>query len=186
MTGRAKWDAWNNAGTTWQGRRGEAEEEYLNRAKGFGWSPGEAPPPSVSTGDEAEPTVEELLSRPDEISTGVAGGRFGMGPSVSSMAIPKPEVNDGGRIHGFAVSGDVAGLESLLEADPSIDLNEKDEYGFTALHLASDRGNTDVVKVLVSRGADLTLKDEDGLTALDLAQEASRDDIAALLESSSS
>jgi ankyrin repeat protein len=75
--------------------------------------------------------------------------------------------------------------------------------GYTALHLAADRGNTATVELLLKHGADKTLKvstlpavyiaciisifftkkDADGYTAADLAGIAQRPDIVALLDS---
>lgn len=71
--------------------------------------------------------------------------------------------------------------------------------GYTALHLASDRGHIAVVKLLLERGANPSLKvsllftmvgasltleqDADDLTAVELARVSEHDDIARLLES---
>jgi ankyrin repeat protein len=39
----------------------------------------------------------------------------------------------------MAATGDLDGLKSSLESD-QLNVNAKDEYGFTFLHLAADRG----------------------------------------------
>ena len=73
--------------------------------------------------------------------------------------------------------------------------------GYTALHLACDRGNLATVKVLLKHGADQTLKashsfmhrwcicaqkcsvqDQDELTALELAETCSHDEIVKVLK----
>ena len=76
------------------------------------------------------------------------------------------------------------------------------EQGYTALHLAADRGNVATVEFLLKQGADKTLKvslrvmepleripflkrttqDTDGYTATDLATIAQQHNIVALLE----
>jgi ankyrin repeat protein len=43
--------------------------------------------------------------------------------------------------------------------DDGIDVNTTFRYGATALSFASDRGNVDVVKLLIDRGADVNVTD---------------------------
>jgi|SRR5579864_56131 len=50
-----------------------------------------------------------------------------------------------------------------------ISVEEKDELGRTALHMAVLEDDTNDVKVLLSRGALLTEKDNNGLTPVDYA-----------------
>ena len=54
-------------------------------------------------------------------------------------------------------SGDVAAVTKLL--DQGVDVNTKFRYGATALFKAAERGHTEVVKLLLARGADVTVKD---------------------------
>ena len=77
------------------------------------------------------------------------------------------------------------------------------DQGYTALHLAADRGNVATVELLLKQGADKALKvcararpsfvdfflflkrtiqDTDGYTAMDLATIAQQHDIVVLLE----
>lgn len=53
--------------------------------------------------------------------------------------------------------GDVALVTSLL--DKGAEVNAKFRYGTTALFKAAERGHTDVVKLLLARGADVSVKD---------------------------
>lgn len=53
--------------------------------------------------------------------------------------------------------GDVAAVTSLL--DKGADVNAKFRYGATALFKAAERGNADIVKLLIARGADATVRD---------------------------
>jgi len=61
----------------------------------------------------------------------------------------------------------LATAEALLDAGAAIDA--RDARGRSALHYAASVGYTDVVKLLVERGADLKAVDVDGLTPLDAA-----------------
>ena len=53
--------------------------------------------------------------------------------------------------------GDVAAVTTFL--DKGVDVNAKFRYGQTALFKAAERGHTEVVKLLLARGADVTVKD---------------------------
>ena len=117
FTGRAKWDSWQEAGTKYLTKTdpdGAAQARYLGIAKSLGWEPG-------ATADD------------DLLGDGMGGERentggivTGTGVSVSTMVAPKPD--DLGTIHGLAIVGDVQTLEKMLIAEPSLDLNQKDEY----------------------------------------------------------
>jgi ankyrin repeat protein len=54
--------------------------------------------------------------------------------------------------------------------------------GFTALHLAADRGHAPAVAYLLSLGADKTILDPDEQTALEIATISGRDDVVELLQ----
>jgi ankyrin repeat protein len=53
--------------------------------------------------------------------------------------------------------GDMAMATALL--DKGADVNAKFRYGTTALFKAAERGHTDIVKLLIARGADVSVKD---------------------------
>ena len=55
--------------------------------------------------------------------------------------------------------------EILLEEEPSI-VNEKDDEGYTALHLAVIAGNTPLIDVLLENSADVQETDNEGHTAI--------------------
>jgi uncharacterized protein len=63
-----------------------------------------------------------------------------------------------------AGAGDLARVKSLIAA--KADVNAKDEYGLTALILASMRGRVDVVRALLAAKADVNTKSNTGGTAL--------------------
>ncbi|KAF9646125.1 ankyrin [Thelephora ganbajun] len=171
FTGRAKWDSWQEVGTRYLVQfdpDGAAQGRYLEIAKSLGWKPGaSADDDSLGHGMDGE----------RESTKGVVTGT---GVFVSTMSAPKDD--DSGTIHGLAITGDAQKLEKMLIAEPSLDLNRKDEYGYTALHLACDRGNLEIVELLLKRGVDRTLKDPDELTALELAETCGHDEIVKILK----
>jgi ankyrin repeat protein len=58
-------------------------------------------------------------------------------------------------------------MKAVMEAlEKDADVNAKDEYGKTALMLASEYGNLDIVKQLIAKGAYINAKDNEGKTAL--------------------
>lgn len=63
----------------------------------------------------------------------------------------------GAELRKVATQGDLAKVRALL--DQGTDVNAKSEYGATALSFASDKGHTEVVKLLLERGADPNVED---------------------------
>ncbi|KAH9044808.1 ankyrin [Lactarius pseudohatsudake] len=108
-----------------------------------------------------------------------------LGWKEGSSAAVDDETEDGGGGGGGIGDGhihDVAAVSAFLSSNEGADINVRDEYGYTALHLAADRGNVAVVEFLLKQGADKTLQDTDGYTATDLATIAQQHDVVALLE----
>ena len=70
--------------------------------------------------------------------------------------------------HRFAPTGMLAAVKYLIEelhADP----NAKDHEGNTALHNAAARGDVEMIRYLVSKGADVTAVNREGKTTADMA-----------------
>lgn len=65
--------------------------------------------------------------------------------------------------------GDVDGVKNLIESGTNI--NQK-SCGMTPLMFAARQNKTDMVKLLLSRGAKLKIKSDKGLTALDYAKKS--------------
>jgi len=59
----------------------------------------------------------------------------------------------------------LACVEAILDAEPTL-LDDRDEEGYTPLHLAVIAGNLDVAKNLLARGADANAADNEGHTAV--------------------
>ena len=73
-----------------------------------------------------------------------------------------------GNAHRFAPSGMLAAVKYLIE-DLGTDPNVRDADGNTALHHAASRGDNEMIKYLVSKGADVTLVNRGGQTTVDMA-----------------
>jgi len=67
----------------------------------------------------------------------------------------KQELND--QLYEAVRKGDVAAVTAALEH--GADVNAKFRYGTTALFKAAERGNTEITKILLDRGADVKVKD---------------------------
>ena len=104
---------------------------------------------------------------------------------TQSAAAPQPPatkataaVNE--ELWNAARDGDVARVTRALEK--GADVNAKTRYGATALTFAADKGRTDVVKLLIERGADINAQDSFyQMRALDMAMMNSHSDVALLL-----
>jgi ankyrin repeat protein len=57
----------------------------------------------------------------------------------------------------------------FLVAETGADVNAKDSFNYTALHGAAYRGDNDVTKYLVSKGAKLDVRSKSGQTLTDMA-----------------
>ena len=60
----------------------------------------------------------------------------------------------------YVESGDTEGVKSLIKE--GVDVNSKDEDGWTPLHLAAYSGKKDVAKLLLDKGAEVTATITDG------------------------
>jgi ankyrin repeat protein len=79
-------------------------------------------------------------------------------------------------------AGDLARVQSALAADAGA-LNRKDtRFGATPLHWAALKGNVEIVKFLVAKGADQNATNRDGETPLRVAERAKRSEVIALLK----
>ncbi|EAY06402.1 hypothetical protein TVAG_403590 [Trichomonas vaginalis G3] len=74
-------------------------------------------------------------------------------------------------------------IPSLVECFLSIgaNINEKDSYGETALHIAAEHNSTETAELLISHGANVNEKDIDEQTALPYASHYNNKEIAELL-----
>jgi ankyrin repeat protein len=70
--------------------------------------------------------------------------------------------------HRYAPSGLLAAVKYLIE-ETGADVNAADHEGNTALHHAAARGDVEMIKYLVSKGADVTRVNREGQTTADMA-----------------
>ena len=70
--------------------------------------------------------------------------------------------------HRYAPSGLLAAVKYLIE-EAGADVNAADHEGNTALHHAAARGDVEMIKYLVSKGADVTRVNREGQTTADMA-----------------
>jgi ankyrin repeat protein len=70
--------------------------------------------------------------------------------------------------HRFAPGGMMAAVKYLIE-DLHADVNARDHEGNTALHNAASRGDVEMIKYLVSKGADVKVTNRFGQTTADMA-----------------
>ena len=130
FTGRAKWDAWKETGQKYADRA-QAEERYIDLAKGLGWKPGSAAPAAEETRMDTE--GEEDIWDSEETSRARKGSGGGMGNRVSTMEHGVEDERDKDSIHGLATAGNEEGLRAFLNANPSFNVNELDEHVRRAL-----------------------------------------------------
>ena len=78
-----------------------------------------------------------------------------------------------------------ASKEDLKEAVKLIlagaDVNAKNDYGLTALMIASKKGYKEIVQILIKTGADLDTTDKDSITALMIASRNGHKDVVRIL-----
>lgn len=116
----------------------EAEKRYTEIAKGFGWD--EASTTQASTSSKTAQSADEEInfdSDEEDLRKGPTrpvggssreGGSMEGGMSVKVSVMAQPATSGDVSIHGLTVGGDAERLKTLLEIDPSIDINEKDDY----------------------------------------------------------
>jgi len=84
-------------------------------------------------------------------------------------------------IHDAARAGDLAKVESLVQADPSVVSSIDEKYGQTPLHVAAFNDHKGVVEYLLAHKADVNAKSKNGSTPLHLAAAKGNKEIVELL-----
>ena len=73
-----------------------------------------------------------------------------------------------GNSHRHAPGGMLAAVKYLVD-ELGVDVNARDHEGNTAVHHAASRGDTEMVRYLVTKGADVTAVNREGQTTVDMA-----------------
>jgi len=83
-------------------------------------------------------------------------------------------------IHQFAINGDAAGASAELAKHPD-ELNLPEDDGLTPLHLAAENCHTNVVVLLLDKGAKIGVQAKNSDTPLHLAAQEGCVDVVAIL-----
>lgn len=130
--------------------------------------------------------VQSLLAAHANVNGGGTGVR-GLVP-IASGRNPNSYTHTGYTALGLAAStGSIEVVQALLDANaqraanPSLAVNAKQPGGKTPLTIASAKGRSDVVRLLLAAEADVSTADGGGKTALMLALENGHPEVAELL-----
>lgn len=85
-------------------------------------------------------------------------------PDTKTAPAPKPSLYSPEAFRKAALDGKLRVIEVCLK--DNLDVNEKDNNGFTALAMAAYNGHTKVVKLLLKNGAEVDIRDSKGMTPL--------------------
>jgi ankyrin repeat protein len=120
------------------------------------------PPERGEFGDVGRREVKDVSGLPP-----VPTGGPGVPPLLAAAGVGYGE-GFAGNSHRFAPGGMLAGVKYLVE-EMHADVNARDYDGNTALHHAAARGDLEMVKYLVEKGADPQIVNREGQTTVDMA-----------------
>ena len=88
--------------------------------------------------------------------------------SISDNNIKLEEIESNIELLKFSKKGDKEKVLEILN-NPKVNINYKNENGWTALHYACDEGNLKIVEILIKAHIDINIKNNDKKTALHLS-----------------
>jgi ankyrin repeat protein len=124
------------------------------------------PADSAAAVDEEEEDEEEKLD-PSGLAKVPEGGPSTY-PIHAASGVGYGENYSEGNVHRHAPGGWLTSITYLVE-EMGADVNARDQNGYTALHHAASRGDIDVLRYLVEKGADVTVVSRKGQTPADMA-----------------
>jgi ankyrin repeat protein len=114
------------------------------------------------TGDAGRREVRDVSGLPP-----IPTGGPGVPPLLAAAGVGYGE-GFAGNSHRHAPGGMLAAVKYLVE-ELGADVNARDHEGNTAAHHAASRGDTEMIRFLVSKGANVTLVNREGQTTVDMA-----------------
>ncbi len=120
------------------------------------------PPERPEVGDAGRREMKDVSGVPP-----IPTGGPGVPPLLAAAGVGYGE-GFAGNSHRFAPIGQLAAVKFLVEV-VGADVNARDHEGNTAMHHAASRGDVEMLKYLVSKGADPKLVNREGETTLDMA-----------------
>lgn len=80
-------------------------------------------------------------------------------------------------------NGDAKEIQNLLDKGHDVDTRDSDDC--TSLHWAADKGNVEIIRLLIQRGASLIAKDVDGMTPIEYAELSDQEEAKQLIKRAS-
>uniref|UniRef100_A0A061RY16 Achain crystal structure of engineered northeast structural genomics consortium target n=1 Tax=Tetraselmis sp. GSL018 TaxID=582737 RepID=A0A061RY16_9CHLO len=136
--------------------------------------PGTSP---VGGGCHGQVCESALVSHSRLAEAGSGAGGIS-GTAMSSLAHAGEGEAEPQTLHDWAAQGDARKVAEILETGQ---VDARDSEGCTALHFAADRGNREMVQLLLRHGADPNAADVDGATPLHYAALCGNKEVCVLL-----
>jgi acyl-CoA-binding protein len=189
VVGSAKWKSWKS----FEGfPRESAARAYVYVVSNL------LPSPLMSAGGGGRSSSgsggEDLKDERAGSRNGAAAGDTifdGMGVSISTLHAQQEQESaksarswkESESLFAAVVDGDVEKVLQILDGPDGCEIDLRNDAGLTPLHFAVDRGNAELVKILLDHKANQTLKDNEGQTPMEIAKICEYEEIVELLSS---
>lgn len=128
--------------------------------------------PNVEIDGSSSEFYNEIISTPSTPVTQNSKRRITRSKTKKIQIARETRKNefDKNKFFKLAMSNNVDEMQTLINSSYNIDLNATDNFGWTALMIASCENSCEAFKLLLDLGADLTVRDRKGNTAKSLAE----------------